>query len=171
LLSRVESSYQQRKEELCSIARDVRTQWLSQDVGAPSFVDAWRRILREAEDDATRALQRGDDIFVRFENEADVRRGREALFASQLHRRCAFVDKLWFDERFILGMQHDLRFLRPRVLVNFLYDLVSAAGIGALDKMALCHHAFRAVEDLCGVDLSEYLMTNMRSVQRRDLRS
>lgn len=160
---RVRAAYARDRETILALLAGVEAYWESGAADADPVLAAWRDILTRYGARARKLLIGGHHL---TPQPASLQESREvrARTLEGLRDESAFVRALWDDPRFMATIRYEPGFLEPRVLTNLLYLLVAAVGLGAVDKMALCHFAFRAVEEFHGCDLTEILKENVELV-------
>jgi hypothetical protein len=158
LLQRVHASYERRRDQLALAMNEVERDWRDEP-GAHPLVAQWRRLLEDTHAQVTELLARGEQLAGLGPSARTD--GRVAEEMREARRNSSFVDAMWVDERYTAAAAREPSFLRPRALVNLLYDLVAAVGLSPLDKMMLCHHAYRAVEGNCGCSLDDVMRRNI----------
>lgn len=167
VLERVAANYQTRRTRLLSIAEKLQQQWEAGGFMDDPLLLRWCSLLQEMYSKVTALLESGEVLIAHASSTEEVAAYRERFFAENVRRHSAFVEALWADERFMTSLRDDLLFQRPRALVNLLYDLLAALGLTPLEKMALCHHTFRAAEEICACDLNQLLQRNISAVIER----
>jgi hypothetical protein len=126
----------------------------------------WSRLMERYAARTHEVLRAGKQVTPQPGTVQEAREARDSLMGV-LSRDSEFVRVVWDDPRFIASVQFEPGFLVPRVLVNLLYLAVAAAGLTMLDRMTLCHHAFRAAEVHFGRDLTDILRGNVERVVAR----
>jgi hypothetical protein len=129
----------------------------------------WSRLMERYAGRTREVLRAGKQVTPQPATVQEATDARESLMGL-LSRDSEFVRVVWDDPRFIASAQFEPGFLVPRVLVNLLYIAVAAAGLTMLDRMTLCHHTFRAVEEHFGRDLTDILRGNVERVVARSER-
>jgi hypothetical protein len=129
----------------------------------------WSRLMERYAGRTREVLRSGKQVTPQPATVQEAADARESLMGL-LSRDSEFVRVVWDDPRFIASAQFEPGFLVPRVQVNLLYLAVAAAGLTMLDRMTLCHHAFRAVEEHFGRDLTDILRGNVQRVVARSER-
>jgi hypothetical protein len=167
VVERIREGYVEHRERLLELVEEVQAGQAAGFESDPLLAEWWR-LLDETRTEARALFERGEALIEHPESLEAAAQMREKLFTI-VRRPSDFVETLWADERFITLLRHDLAFHVPRVLVNLLYDLVAAVGLAPLDKMALCHHVFRAVEEARQCDLNALLRENMAAVVAKQL--
>lgn len=163
VLQRVQADYLRRRERLIEVAKDTVSGW-NDNFPSDGLLARWQQLLTRMSTRATALLESGEILVDHPRGLGGVLEARKHFLENVVRRDSEFVATLWADPEFMVAVEHDVWFQRPRALVNMLYDLVAAVGLTPLDKMVLCHHAFRTVEELCGCDLNDRLKRNMRAV-------
>jgi hypothetical protein len=163
LLERIAASYHRNRPALLATAAEVEARWTQEDFGATPLLARWRGLLELAHGEATEIAAAGEVLI-------DSPRGGDAALLrarvlESVRRPSEFVEQIWVDDEFVARAPLDVRFQRPRALVNLLYDFIAALGLNALDRMALCHHAFRVVEEHCGCNLTDLARRNVAAVR------
>lgn len=165
LLERIESNYHQNKATILTIARDPGDSSFGHE--RQELIKQWGAVVNDFAARASLILERGDSLTVQPQTAIEVSEMRAEIFAKHIRDPGPFTKILWEDERFLAVSQHDISFQLPRALVNLLYDLIAALGFNAIEKMTMCHHAFRAAEETSGVELEDILRKNVTSVIER----
>lgn len=165
ILERIATSYTHRHAKLVRIAEDLLSQWRAGAFEAP-IVERWHQLLKRLFPKVTDLLQSGQSLTPHASSDADVISMRDELF-SKARRQSSFVNALWGEPKFLATVHLDVLFQRPRAFVNLLYELVATLGLTPIEKMTLCHHAFRAAEDVSGCNLDDVLRLNMAALVAR----
>jgi len=163
-LARIEASYRRNRERLLIVIEEVRHGWQADRFRNDPLLEGWWRLLDATSRQAASVLEERDGVIDHAATTKEILDMRAELFTRHVRRPSAFVETMWSDEKFLTLVQYDKRFQRPRALVNLLYVFAASLGVGPLEKMALCYHAFRVVEETCACDLSDLLRRNMTTV-------
>ncbi|HEX2094848.1 MAG TPA: lantibiotic dehydratase C-terminal domain-containing protein [Longimicrobiaceae bacterium] len=165
IVERIVDSYRSNRAGILQLMEEVRESFERGELERDPVLGAWRDLVTRFRTRARQVLQQGAQLTPQPSTPAEAARLREEVLGN-VRRESDFVRTLWADERFIASIQHEPAFLVPRVLTNLLYLVVAAAGLSPLDKMALCHHSFRAVEEHYGCNLNQILEQNIAAVVR-----
>lgn len=168
--NRIRASYEQNRGGLLAIATELEDAWKADRLAGTPLLGHWLRLLRQSYEEITTLLSSGEAL-----TEYPVNREEARLLRSQMMRNVrrsnAFVEGLWEDERFTAGVHREITFQRPRALVNLLYDVVAALGLSPLDRIAICHHAFRTVEEHSNCNLDDVMRRNVAIILERCARN
>lgn len=168
---KIQRAYARDREVLFTVLAQVLEQWQSGRCESHSLLGQWWRLLDDSKRQTARLLPEGEPL-ARPLTAIQLDAIRAKILATSRPERSSFLEEQWKDSSYIHASQYDLASLRPRILVNLLYDLVAAIGLTPLEKFVLCHHAFRTVEDGCACSLDDVLRRNVAAVlQRQNLSS
>jgi hypothetical protein len=162
VVDRIRASFDDQKDAIMGTMEGVIDSCRRQNQSQDPILAAWLALLREYGDKAMVILGQGEQI--NYTMDVDESRQYAQAIREQQVEASDFVDSLFADPRFLQAFRHDLGLAWPRVLINFLYLIVSAAGLTMIDKMALCYFAHRAVETRFDCSLNEMLRENIASV-------
>jgi hypothetical protein len=154
LIDRIRLSYVDRTQQLAKIMCEVRM-CHGKTTSAPSYLLAqWQSLLEKYSQRVNAEISNGMELTPRMKSVADVRKGREWV-ARNVIEECDFLNLLYDsdDNLVLLGQNHGATV--ARVLTNLLYIFVPLVGLNYLDKMCLCHYAYRTVEDYFHCDLTD----------------
>ena len=165
VVQRIEAAYEAGREAIAALLADVLLRWDQEELAGDAVLGEWRELMKRYGARAAQLLAAGTHITAQPRSLAEARASREVVL-NGLKRDNEFVRALWADERFMAAVQHEPGFLVPRVQVNLLYLLVAAAGMNAIDRMSLCHFAYRAAEDHSGRDLTDIVRQNVARAVR-----
>jgi hypothetical protein len=165
VVHRIEAAYDEGREEVATLLDDVLLRWNEDGLASDPVLSEWRELMTRYGARAVQTLTAGTHLTAQPRSLAEARASRNAVL-NGLQRDNEFVQTLWADERFMAAIQHEPGFLVPRVQVNLLYLLVAAAGMNVIDRMSLCHFAYRAAEDHSGRDLTDILRQNVTRAVR-----
>jgi hypothetical protein len=163
---RIAASYAGQRDTLVALMLEVEGLYRRGALAEDPLLGAWSDLMARYAERTRQSLRRGTHITPQPATLREASESREALF-NYLRRESEFIRVLWDDPRFIAAVQFEPGFLVPRVLVNLLYIVVAAAGLSTLDRMTLCHHAFRTVEDHFDRDLTDILRGNVAGALAR----
>jgi len=165
-LDRIRETYAARRDVVAEVLREVRIRHEADEIAEDPILLAWRELADEYRSRTRTILAEGRHLTYQPETAEEADENRSSYFAAQ-RRESDFTNAFWSNDRFLVSMRHEPAFLVPRVLTNLFYDLVSRVGLNALEKMTLCHHAHRAVEDEFDVDLTEILESSVERIANR----
>lgn len=163
---RIRAAYRAQRDALEGLMLEVEDLYRRGALAEDPLLGAWSELMARYGARTRTALEQGTHITPQPSTLREATESRATL-RTHLRRKSEFVDVLWADPRFIASVQFEPGFLVPRVLVNLLYVVVAAAGLSTLDRMTLCHHAFRTVEDHFGRDLTDILRGNVAGTLAR----
>jgi len=166
VVERIADSYRSNRAEILRLMAGVMGSCDRGEAENDPVLGAWRNLATRFRTRARQVLRDGTHLTSQPSTAEEAARVREQVLGN-LRRPSEFVRTLWSDDRFIASIQYEPAFLVPRVLTNLLYLVVAAAGLSPLDKMALCHHAFRAAEEHYGCNLNDILQSNIAAVLQR----
>jgi hypothetical protein len=166
VLERIRATYDGQRERLFVIAEETRTQWQARGMIDDAVLRQWRNVLDTVSRKAASMLKTGQPLLNRLPDTDEVVTLRESVHG-RTKRQSAFVNALLANERFLYLGQYDFPFQLSRALLNLLYEFVASVGLNAIEKMAICHHAWRVVEETEGCDLDELLQDNIAKVLAR----
>jgi hypothetical protein len=159
VLERIGHTYEANRTSIRRLLQEV----LSVETDGEPLRGAWESLMDSYRVRANGILRAGGQITPQPSTLEEARRVREDALGA-MRRGSAFVERLWADEHFIASIQYEPRFLVPRVLTNLLYVLHASIGLSVLDKMALCHFAFRSVEEHYDCNLDDVLVENIARI-------
>ncbi len=166
LLERIRMAYDDHRDtvfkQLLEVQKLAQEEALDQD----PILAGWRDLIAEYRLYARRQLAAGHAFTSQPATHEEAGEMRAAM-ERNLIRDSSFVRTFWSDDRFLTSLQKDLAFQVPRVLVNLFYNLVARVGLSPLDKMVLCHHVQRAVEEHFECNLQDVLKSNMAALVER----
>lgn len=162
----VDAQYQRVEDECLAHVAYVRDALAHDSIGQDEVLSEWKAICERYMKAARRVLAEGHALTRQPRSLEEARRMRETYRARKQRDR-RFTERLWKDERFMASVQFDHDFLTARVMTNLLYMLVAAVGLTYLDRMALCHHAYRTAEQAYGCDLTDLLQTEIDIIVAR----
>lgn len=160
VLERIRATYSTHREHFQALLREVAGLFAGGRIGEDPELAAWQELLRRYESRAREVLGAGIHITQQPTTPEEAVRMRRQAESLRL-RDSEFVRTMWGDETFVASLQHEPRFLVPRVLTNLLYTFLAASGLKTIDKFTLCHVAFRTVEEHAHCDLTDVLRRNM----------
>jgi thiopeptide-type bacteriocin biosynthesis protein len=158
-LDRIRATYERSRDSIRASLREVAAAFRA-GPGTDPVVDRWRELVEEYEARTRRHIAAGEPITEQPTTPAEVKEMREKVF-THFHTESGFVNTFWSDDRFIASMQFEPGWLAPRVMTNLLYQFVSTVGISPMERMALCHFAYRSAEEEYGADCAEILRGNI----------
>jgi hypothetical protein len=164
--ARIAAAFGRQRESIVGLMLDVEDLYRRGALDDDPVLGAWRDLMARYGERAREILRAGTHITPQPGTLHEAAASREVVL-THLRRDSEFVRVLWDDPRFIASVQFEPGFLVPRVLVNLLYIVLAAAGLSTLDRMTLCHHAFRAVEEHFGRDLTDILRSNVAGALAR----
>lgn len=154
LIDRIRLSYGDRTQQLAKIMCQVQV-CHGETAFTPSYLLAqWQSLLEKYSQRVSVEISKGMELTPRMKSAADVRKGREWI-ARNVVEESNFLNLLYDsdDNLILLGQNHGAT--AARVLTNLLYIFVPLAGLNLLDKMCLCHYAYRTVEDYFHCNLTD----------------
>lgn len=163
LSTRVRRNYEEQRETIKKIMLDVKTHYDNHTLDSDPVLKYWYAILQNTGKSAETTLKAGKHLTFQMTSTDEVRLAWQSLTMQKADEN-PFLRTLYDDERFMACIQYEPRMLVPRVLTNLLYSLVAVVGLKAIDKMALCYYAHKAVEDHFGCDLIQILQETIKSV-------
>lgn len=166
LIERIEEAYEADREAILTHLAEIETIVETGDWQQDPILEEWKRWMDIYSERASDQVREGHTFTSQFSSAEQAAEAR-ARAEKTLERDSSFIRKVWSDDRFLLSIGKDLRFQVPRLLVNLFYGMIARVGISPLDKMVLCHHVQRSVEEHFGVDLEGFLEANMAAVVRR----
>jgi hypothetical protein len=167
VIDRVRSAYLENREPVGRLLADVADLHAAGRIGEDPDLAEWRRLVAIYDHRAHQAILAGAHLTRQASNPEEGARQRRRAESFSL-RESEFLGALRADDRFLASIQYEPSFLVPRTLVNLLYSLVAAVGLKPIDKFALCHFAFRAVEERSGRDLTAILKHTISELVARN---
>ncbi|HET6763189.1 MAG TPA: lantibiotic dehydratase C-terminal domain-containing protein, partial [Longimicrobiaceae bacterium] len=158
-LDRIRATYERSREPIRQSLRQVAEVFRTGSEQDP-VLHRWRELVEQYEARTRRHIAAGEPITEQPTHPDEVREMREKIY-THFHTESGFVNTFWGDERFVASMQFEPGWLAPRVLTNLLYQFVAATGISPMERMALCHFAYRAAEEEYDADCAEILRANI----------
>lgn len=163
---RIMASYRVRRDAVTGLLCEVEELYRGGALDQDPVLGIWRDLMARYAGRVRETLRDGTHITPQPGTLREASESRQLIF-DHLRRDSEFIRVLWDDPHFFASVQFEPGFLVPRVLVNLLYVVVAACGLSTLDRMTLCHHAFRSVEDRFGRDLTDILRGNVAGVLDR----
>ena len=166
LLDRIRGAYAAQKDYIAEQLREVRERAADGSLDQDPILKGWYDLVAKYRLYARRRLSDGHQFTLQPKSREEAADMRQTM-QSHLLRDSSFVKTFWSDDRFLTSIENDLAFQVPRILVNLFYNFIARVGLSPLDKMVLCHHAQKAVEDAYDCDLQDLLVSNMQGVVER----
>jgi Lantibiotic biosynthesis dehydratase C-term len=166
VVSRIQEQYLRSRERVDDLMQEVLDHYREKRMDRDPILGAWQALASEYKA-RTLAILSQEHQVTRQPTSVEEVRGARGRVMEAMVEDSPFVRALFRDERFMASIQFHQDFLWPRVLTNFLYQVVSAAGLPMLEKMSLCYCAHRAAEDRWHCDLTDFLEETMESVIQR----
>jgi hypothetical protein len=166
VVERIQTAYTAGRDQFQALLREVTGLFLQKRLGDDPELAAWQSLLQRYQSRARQILSTGTHITRQAASPEEAVRMRHQTESRRL-RDSEFVRAFWGDETFVSALQHEPAFLVPRVLTNLLYTLLVTSGLKTIDKFALCHVAFRAVEDHSQCNLTDILRRNIEWIVAR----
>ncbi|MEM9556683.1 MAG: lantibiotic dehydratase C-terminal domain-containing protein [Acidobacteriota bacterium] len=166
LLERIGQSYEASREWIRGHLHEVDALASEGRLAEDPILAGWAALMHRYEARVRRELEAAH-VFTFQAGSSDEAASLRSTMQQHLVRDSRFVRTFWSDDRFLTSIGDEIAFQVPRVLVNLFYHLVARVGLSPLDKMALCHHVTRAVEEDRGRDLQEVLEHNIAAVIER----
>jgi len=165
LIDRIRLSYSDRAQQFAQIMCQV--QECHREAAPPYLLAQWQSLLEKYSRRVSVEISRGAELTPRMKSAADVRKGREWV-ARNAVEESDFLNLLYENDEnlVLLGQHHGAT--EPRVLTNLLYIFVSLAGLSFLDKMCLCHYAYRTVEDYFHCNLTDIANDTFAQLRARN---
>lgn len=163
LNERIESNYARVHDRIHELMLNVKEHYDQNTFNDDPILQGWFELLKRYRERTRAVLESGKHITFQYDTIDKVRQARQR-FEEHMWQDSSFLRTLYDDERFLALVQYEPAFLRPRVLTNLLYKLVTLVGLNMIDKMALCYYAHRIVEDHFKCDLTEILEQNIECV-------
>lgn len=166
LIDRIRLSYDSHAPQLARLMRQVRESY-GEAHAKPSYLLAqWQSLLEKYSRRVSTEISHGTELTPRMKSAADVRKGREWVVRNVIEES-DFLNLLYHnDENLVLLGQHQGT-TEARVLTNLLYVFVPLAGLNFLDKMCLCHYAYRTVEDYFHCNLTDIAKETFAQLRAR----
>ncbi|MEM1182246.1 MAG: lantibiotic dehydratase C-terminal domain-containing protein [Acidobacteriota bacterium] len=166
LIDRIKEAYDADREGIFAHLTEIETICETGDWRRDPILEEWKQLIDVYSARASREVRKGHSFTSQLQSPEQAAEAR-ARAAESLERESSFVRTFWSDDRFLLSINKDVHFQVPRLLVNLFYGMIARVGLKPLDKMVLCHHVQRSVEEHFGVDLEKFLAANMAAVVKR----
>ncbi len=163
LISRIENQYERDRDQIREIMLSVDRDYRRNSFDRDPVLGRWQALSGQYGARAMAILRSGDQITHQAKSVEEVRTARKAIMESMVEDS-DFIRTLFRDERFLALIQFHHDFLWPRVITNLLYQVVAAAGLPMIEKMAMCYFAHRAAEDYWKCDLVAILEETIQTV-------
>lgn len=152
----IERAYERERDAVAALVDGVVAAW---EGDAPDpVVEAWAPVQRAYRRRIAALVAAGAlDRAVPPDPEAYRERARQHADGAP------FLEVLFADADAFARFSRSPAMLAGRIHVNLLYLLLQQVGLTPLDRFALGHFAYRAIEDRTGVDLAERLRTSLHA--------
>ncbi|MEM9293600.1 MAG: lantibiotic dehydratase C-terminal domain-containing protein [Acidobacteriota bacterium] len=167
VVERIRQDYKERREEILGILQETLDLEAKDELGDHPLVGQWWHLMRSYRQRVHREVASGVKFTGEHQDDDAAREAGEAAIQG-MRRDSEFVRTMWSSERFLTAMKHESSFQVPRVLVNLFYSVLPMLGIRPIDKMVLCHHVHRAVEEHYGCDLLDTFRETVRWMEERE---
>jgi hypothetical protein len=154
LVDRIRLSYNEHKPQLAEMMCQVQACHNKTAATPPFFLAQWQSLLEKYSQRVSVEISNGTELTPRMKSADDVRKGREWV-ARNVVEESDFLNLLYDGNVNLVLLGQDAGMTAGRVLINLLYIFVPLAGLNFLDKMCLCHYAYRTVEDYFQCNLTD----------------
>ncbi|MEM9293598.1 MAG: lantibiotic dehydratase C-terminal domain-containing protein [Acidobacteriota bacterium] len=167
IVERIHQDYEAKRPEILGMLQEIVDLEAMDELSGHPLLGPWWRLLRSYRERVHRELTEGFHFTYQPQDDEEARESGQSAIGS-MRRDSEFVRTMWSSERFLTAMQHEPSFLAPRVMVNLFYSVLPMLGIRPIDKMVLCHHVHRAVEEHYGCDLLDIFRGTVRWMEERE---
>ena len=155
----IEAAYDRDREGIRDVMIGTLAAWEA-GPGLDPVVDAWGPVMTSYRARIVALVRAGElTEAVPTDPAAYLRTGRAR--AREAEAESPFLDALFEDEAAFTRMATSPGMLVGRMHVNLLYLLVRQGGLPPIERFALGHFAYRAIEDHHGCDLAELLHVHL----------
>lgn len=167
LIDRIRLSYGDHAQQLGQIMCQVRERHGKAASAPPYPLAQWQSLLEKYSWRVSVEISHGTELTPRMKSAADVRKGREWV-ARNAVEESDFLNLLYDNDENLVLLGQNRGTTEARVLTNLLYIFVPLAGLNFLDKMCLCHYAYRTVEDYFHCDLTDIASDTFAQLRARN---
>lgn len=155
LIDRIRISYEHRAQQLARTMCRVRERHGKAASAPPPYLLAqWQSLLEKYSQRVSVEISHGVELTPRMKSAADVRKGREWVARNAVEEN-DFLKLLYANDENLVLLGQNRGTTEARVLTNLLYIFLPLTGLNFLDKMCLCHYAYRTVEDYFHCNLTD----------------